>query len=272
MDVWVRELLGRVQEEYEYPAHPGVPDTVSEADMKYILKVGDEEDPFDVLKLKKDLTNQLKNDTAEVLKQSCRLGSLCVIRPRVGPGSQWQPPWSSYWRSIRLVLGNQPTQLARVLIFAHPRPREFPAKGQPIGPQNVNGGHTTQCDPGTIVVYRAEESVRVLLHELLHASCSDPQVSQPYIEADCESWAEILQCALASKGDPSAFQTLLQQQVTYAAKQAKRAQEDHGAIGPEQYGWRYIVGRLNVWQDLGIPIPKTTQKSGKSLKLTTCSF
>lgn len=105
-------------------------------DVAYVYETGFTADNFDRLHLKKQMVEAVKAKKATILKQSCSHGTILVVKMNEGPGSTWSPPWSVWWRAVRL-LSQKPV---RILIFGHPRPREFPEKGSPVVEENINGG------------------------------------------------------------------------------------------------------------------------------------
>jgi hypothetical protein len=146
-----------------------------------------------------------------------------------------------------------------------------PLIGQPIQPKHVNGGYTKPCNTDSIVVYREEEAIRVVIHELLHASCSDPYDDDiAFLEADTEAWAEVTLIALKAKGEYRDFLRLWNQQARYAINQAAAAEQYYSITSPKDYGWRYLIGRLERFESYNLPLsppPKSVQPL-RSLRLT----
>ena len=143
----------------------------------------------------------------------------------------------------------------RVGLFAAPIPRTLPAPGQPVGPEHVNGGYTIPCKQDRIIIYREEECTRVLLHELFHAACSDRLSSLPHMEAETESWAEWVLVALASKGDLKKAITLMNKQIRCMSALHRILRAHYGVSKPEDFAWRYTLGREHAYQRLGLHVP-----------------
>jgi hypothetical protein len=149
--------------------------------------------------------------------------------------------------------------------FMNESRRSFPAPGHRVGPKHINGGYCMACDPRTIVIYRREDALRVLIHELQHATCMDNhELSEPEIEAKTEAWAEIIYAMLAAVRlgiDPA---TAWAVQAGWSAAQNERLQAA-GVRGPADYAWRYTVGKEAVWQRMGLwpsrHIPKSRSNS-----------
>jgi hypothetical protein len=264
---WVGSFLGRVHEEYSRPPPAHKDAQVTHGDLLYIFKTASEDDPFDTNGLKKESASAIGAGRATVLKSVCALGEILVVSFKESP---LKPQWNTWWRAVRLLSPKKPV---RILIFGHPKERIAPPPPQRIEPAHVNGGMAMRCDPQTIVLYRKEEVTRVLLHELLHASCSDPyHKDTPQIEADTEAWAEMLLCAMAARGRPQGWVRHMYEQIAWAVKQASALQTVYRVYSPKDYAWRYLIGRLDVWRALGlqVPFPQQSKTVIRSLRFTTC--
>lgn len=60
----------------------------------------------------------------------------------------------------------------RLFYWDSPVVRQFPVKG-PIESIHVNGGATYVCNMMFINVFRREEAIKVMIHELIHGLCAD---------------------------------------------------------------------------------------------------
>lgn len=150
-----------------------------------------------------------------------------------------------------------------VFWFAHSGRRLFPAAGRPVEAKHINGGYCMACQPDTIVIYRAEDAVRVLIHEMQHASClDDHKRALPLIEAECEAWAEIFYSMFMAKKYGLSPEQGWRTQLTWSLAQNKRLREQHNVNLPTAYAWRYTVGKEPVWRKYGllwnVPIGKAT--------------
>ncbi len=160
-------------------------------------------------------------------------------------------PWTVYW-------------------FAAKTARRFPGVGQDLGPEHVNGGYTMPCSTDGVFIYREEEATRVLIHELLHAACLDEHAwSIPMREAMIETWAELFLIAVMSRGFPTVARDLWAKQAQWIADCNWRARRENGTVDISDYAWRYLVGREEMYQSLGIalPAPRSGHESG-SLRFT----
>lgn len=264
---WVDYFLRPIQEEYRRsPPRFKVTDPTPQ-DLTYIQTLGQEQDPFDTLHLKRECWDAYQNGTATIQKCTSVWGEIVWLEMKNAP---FPKPWKTWWRAIRLLV-NKPV---RIIIFGHPRARMMPVRhGAHIQAEHINGGMAMRCDPQTIVLYRQEELTRVLIHELFHASCSDPyHEATPQIEADTEAWAEMVLCAMAAKGERQEWIRQMREQIEYAVRQAATARTNHHVRSPREYGWRYLIGRLDVWRRLGIHVPSsvTVDRPIQSLRLTIC--
>ena len=266
---WLGDFLKPIQEEYSRaPPEHHISEPTQE-DMKYITGVANDADPFDKGGLKREIWTALSQGSATITScKSAAHGAIHVIAMKKAP---MKPAWNTWWRIVRLL---SPTEPVRIVIFASPHGRVPPAPGRPLESQHVNGGAAFPCNPRSIVIYRAEEASRVICHELFHATCSDPyHLKVAQIEADTEAWAEMVLCAMAAKGNEAKWRRFMKQQVVYSVRQALMAERLYGVKGPEDYGWRYLVGRLNVWRNLGLyipPPPTGPLRPPKTLRFTIC--
>ncbi len=183
--------------------------------------------------------------------RSCRYGKVIAIIPQ---GSDLVP-WQTWSLIFELFSGNLQSQI-RIVWFASPQERILSPLGQPLGPENVNGGYTIPCSPDTIIIYRKEEATRVLIHELYHASCTDRDLPIEFKEAETESWAELALVAIASKGNSKKAEELWKKQANWIANTNKKLINYYNITDPSKYVWRYTVGREQALQRLGITLPK----------------
>jgi hypothetical protein len=264
---WVDTFLGQFQAEYRKPPPSYTLHSPTHDDMQYILGAAREQDPFDTAGLKKESVAALQSGHAIATKAVSALGEIIVISFKKDP---LHTPWNLWWRCIRLLSSEK---RVRILIFAHPKKRELPKQGTRIGSEHVNGGAAYRCNPQSIVIYRKEEVSRVLVHELFHASCSDPyHLDTPYIEADTEAWAEMFLCGMAAKGRPQPFVRHMREQIDWAVRQAATLKDKYKVYSSKEYAWRYLIGRLEVWRRLGIQVPSPSTEYAKveSLRFTIC--
>jgi hypothetical protein len=250
---WLDILLQNIKEEYEKPKPRIIITEAGQEDHIYISNVMNEPNSFDSSDLMKEAANY-------------RLRKLISENHSILSYTNEYNDMAEWFRIIRCLARNRPT---RVLFFGSEVKRQLPEKNKPVAPININGGYTMRCDTTAIVIYRKEDAERVLIHELLHGLCSDPDLPIEELEADTEAWAEIIMMAFKAQGKADKWQRLMKKQVEYSVNQAKYVTKHHGVRDPNDYGWRYINGRLDVWDILGIRIRKNkTLKKPRTLKLT----
>lgn len=258
---WVELMLASVKKEYSKPHPQFSMAQPTKEDMKYIYSIVGDSAPFDELKLKQSLLEDLKNNKATTWKSYSALGEIIYI------GSEERQPINVWWRCVRL-LSKKPI---RIVIFAHPSLRLMPNHGEPVKAQHINGGYANRCDGRSIVIYRKEELTRVLIHELLHASCSDPyHTSVSKLESNTEAWAEIIQCAMATLGNESKWRACMKRQIQYSLRQSATLRDNHKVLSEDDYAWRYTTGKFDVWRGLGLDVPELPTKYTPitSLRLT----
>jgi hypothetical protein len=155
-----------------------------------------------------------------------------------------------------------------VFWFAHPGRRQFPTAGKPVDAKHINGGYCMSCKPDTIVIYREEDALRVLIHEMQHASCLDNyKHSLPVIEAECEAWAEIFYSMFMARKHGLQPETAWRIQLAWSLSQNRRLREKHGVNSPAAYAWRYTVGKENVWRKYGLLWDVPVGQASNSLSL-----
>ena len=141
----------------------------------------------------------------------------------------------------------------RVLWLAHPETRQFPHHGEKPGPLSVNGGYTYACTNNSIVIYRKEEALRVLIHELLHATCTDNRDDHlPVMEAKTEAWAEVIYCCVLARGNLAKALRLWKLQSAWIVAQTKKLINNHSVNDASDYAWRYTVGKAEYLRQWGL--------------------
>lgn len=225
---------------------------------------------FDPMKLRRNLWELTDTGGGSIRCKSCTLAKVMWIQPT---GSSIEPPWAEWGRLFQWLgpappLRNQGAKWKVYWFPAHIK-RVLPPKGHEVGPRNLNGGYCYPCNPNVIVVYRLEEATRVLLHEVLHAACTDPPTAPlPIKEATTETWAEILLVALCSRGNTEEAKRLWRLQRAWIANQNYTMRREHGVNTMEDYAWRYTVGREEILHQLKITLPHPKAIRGASSRLT----
>ena len=263
-----------------------VRDEPTEDDLRHIQKEGKESPSiYDELDLRGQMIDELQAGRA-VLK-TWRGGYakvLAIVYPHT------KIPWTTFGK-IFTAFGppkGKGGALWRIVWFAHPKKREFPFSFQTppnitnertsqlthVTPKHINGGYAYACAPETIVIYREEEVERVLVHELLHAACTDDMDKPEWLrEVLTETWAELFLVAILANGSLRKSKQLWKIQAQWIANQQHVLTTEYGVITPESFPWRYTVGRATALQNLGITLPPPSPEPrlalGNSLRFTS---
>jgi hypothetical protein len=215
---------------------------------------------FDTKGLKSGVWNAWKRGEYKCICKASSLARVIVFAP-----AGVEPNWVAWGRIFQWFGPSK--GLWNVTWFAADSKRCFPTAGE-LGPEHVNGGYTTGCSNEGIYIYRREEVTRVLIHEMMHAACLDENWDIPDREAMVETWAELILIALKAKGDPKTARGLWAKQAAWIANSNARS-ERHGVNDETDYAWRYLVGRREMYERLGIEIPPaSSDHPSKSTRFT----
>jgi len=248
-----------------------VRDEPTEEDLKHIQREGKESPSiYDELDLRGQMIDELQAGRA-VLK--VWRGGYAKVLAVVYPDTKI--PWATFGKIFTAFgpprEGGAPW---RIVWFAHPKKREFPSANAEgfqsrsnitnertsqvthVTPKHINGGYAYACAPETIVIYREEEVERVLIHELLHAACTDNMENPEWLrEVLTETWAELFLVAILANGSLRKAKQLWKIQAQWIANQQHVLTTEYGVLTPESFPWRYTVGRASALQNLGIKLP-----------------
>ena len=203
---------------------------------------------FDPFGWRKQMFDMYLNGNAVVDVRECAYGRVVALGLRSVEDVLAGIPWGLWGRILRLYCQ---TKKAKIFFLASPYLRTIPSGRTPLGPENINGGYTYHCNMETIVIYRAEDATRVLLHELQHASCLDHmEHGVDIVEAETEAWAELLYAGLLSQGEKPLFHELVKKQADWM--QAQNAVVKRHIHHERQFPWRYTVGKEEVWERWGL--------------------
>jgi hypothetical protein len=246
-----------------------VVDQPTEDDLNHVMTEATQPSQFDPLQLRvtmlarlnaevspqpgKALMKQVKAGQAKLVCYRCSMGKVIAI---VDPDTD--VPLEEWGRVFQAFGSQRPGNGKpwRIVWFANPTPRLFPEDGSAPTPANLNGGYTYPCRPDTVVVYRKEEATRVLIHELLHAACTDDMDTPEAIrESLTETWAELFLVALRAHGSQRRAAALWRAQAQRIADQEAELTR-RGVLTPADFAWRYTVGRRHVLAALGIDLPE----------------
>ena len=247
-----------------------VNDQPTQDDLEHIMREGSSGSEFDSNNLRNEVLRDLQAKRAKLITKRCRLGKVLAV---VYPDQEARIPWDIFAK-IFAAFGPSHGKPWRFVWFANKKPRILPASAEKPEAGHMNGGYTYPCDPSAVVVYREEEVARVLVHELLHAACTDAKDDMiELVEAKTETWAEIFLIAILSAGKPRMFSQLWKIQAQWIADQEYVLRNDHGVQDPTDYAWRYTLGRRFVLEGfcLRIPEPSADPRAniGGSMRFTS---
>jgi len=276
-----------------------VRDEPTEDDLTHILKETSPS-PFDPLKLRAEVYDDLKAGKARlVTKRGPTAKILAIVYPETKiPWATFGKIFQAFGEPLSRATSGEPLSRAtsgepakgqkqwRLVWFANKKQRTFPERAPTqanlasshtlrVEPLHINGGYAYSCQPETIVIYREEEAARVLVHELLHASCTD-NMNQPeeIREVLTESWAELFLIAILSS-TPAKAKKLWASQSQWIVDQ-ETVLKGYGVTSPADYAWRYTVGRRGVLEGLGLRFPRPSQDPafmlGGSLRFTSSAL
>lgn len=240
---------------------------INQKERTYLRKECTTESEFDPQNRRKTMYQNMMDGTSTMIKGVCPYGSVIAILEN--QKQMEEIPWELWGRIMRLY--SEQGQLPFIVFFlANTHLRTFPSGHRPITPMNINGGYTYPCNRQTIVIYRAEDATRVLLHELMHSCCMDNhKLGVDRVEAATEAWAEFLYIALLSQGKQKEFSKLLKLQSEWMIKQNAKVKEHMQQPDSMEFPWRYTIGKEDIWRKWNIVDESGAHLSiGNSLRLT----
>lgn len=250
MSILLNTLCERVQKEFEIEEPKWEVAEVTLDDMAFLNRECNNESEFDETNKRKTMYENIMKGTVIVSKTKCEYGELLTIFEDLEQMADL--PWGLWGRILRLFSENSKKPF-KVFLLADKSLRKFPSKDNPITPENINGGYTYRCNRETIMIYRAEDATRVLIHELQHSCCLDnPSNSVDIIEAETEAWAELFYVAILSQGKKYMFKDFIQRQSEWMRKQNKKVKKHMKDPESHEFPWRYTIGKEDVWRRWGI--------------------
>jgi len=242
---------------------------LSAKDMTFLQEECKSPSEFDPLNKRKKLIDNMVKGHARMQTMTCPYGQVCAIFDH---GQQMKEmPWGLWGRILRMY-SEKGKKAFKVFFLANTHLRLFPPIHEPITPIHINGGYTYPCNRETILIYRAEDATRVLLHELMHSCCLDNHKNGvDLVEAETEAWAELLYVGFLSQGDSTNFHTLLQKQSNWIQLQNQEVKKHMRAptMMSIEFPWRYTIGKEEVWRRWNIIQQDSQHRTKiKSLRLT----
>ena len=220
--------------------------TLPRAQQQFLERECKKPSAFDPTQRRQSLFRSYQQGKTPFEARECEWGRVIVLYEN----DHQAVPWELWGRILRCYAAKPNHRPACIYLVASTALREFPRRG-PITPQHINGGYTYHGNNQTIMLFRAEDATRVLIHELQHASnLDDLRQDVDLIEAETEAWAELLYVGFLSRGDPSLFRALIEVQGLWMQEQNARVQRH--LMGPRGFPWRYTIGKEDVWRRWGI--------------------
>ena len=242
-----------------------IPTTMTSAMEKILADECLKEDPFDQIQSKRRHYERMKVEQPPlVLKQP----NATLVALLEHPSQADEIPWTLWSQIVQLF--KRPDNKSYTIFFcADPALRHMPRPGEIAKPFHINGGYTYPCDPNCVFLFRAEDATRVLIHELMHASCCDnTALHLEQREADTEAWAELFWTAFMSQGNLKTLKSLVQKQDIWSRSQNARLLRDNNfAPGLMGFPWRYTIGKTEMWAKWGL-VSDSPVEPITSLRLT----
>lgn len=260
----LKQCIQEVKQLYQHPPQQWLLDKASQDDVSMMKQQSQSDSTFDTLALRSSLWRQLEEGTATLRCKTCENAKVVYLQTK-----REEPPWD-LWGRILQWLGPPPSGGKwRIFWFPARTKRQYPRGGQEVGPSSLNGGYSYPCTRDMIVIYRLEEATRVLIHELLHAACCDPDAPLPIKEANTETWAELMLVAILSKGSEQDGARLWAIQSQWIANQNHLLRSTYSVQSPEDYAWRYTLGREEILASLKMSLPEPSASRTHSSRLTS---
>lgn len=258
----LEEIVLTIKKQYSLPAVKWADEEPTEEDMKILEREAISQSPFDKVNFRKEMWEAFKVGRAEFLCKVCPYGKVLVIKES---NTDLKMSWSLWGRILQ---GFDTPATTRICWYAHPQSRILPAPGTDVGAEHVNGGYTLPCRTDAIVIYRLEEATRVLIHELLHATCTDtPGSPVEFTEAKTETYAELFLIGYASGGSVKLAEKLWADQRNWIHSLNTTLAVDHGVQTMADYSARYTLARTAELTRLGLSLP-----SGSTRRVTSSRF
>jgi len=271
MSILLNSVLDSIRHEYIQPAPIWtVSYTIDPKDMEYLnneCSVGSEFDPNNRRKI---MYNDMLSGRVSAMVSTCPYGKVITILENAD--QVLDIPWSLWGRIMRLYTEKDKALQTpfKVFFLASTHMRTFPEHGL-ITAENINGGYTYPGNRETIVIYRAEDATRVLIHEMMHSCSLDNHANGvDQVEAETEAWAELVYVGLLSKGVKKDFHELLRRQAEWMRKQNLKVKQYMRMPESKEFPWRYTIGKEDMWRKWNITANKGRPflSVGNSLRLT----
>ncbi len=266
MSLLITTLLDTIKKEFSKKEPKWNTVIPNRDDMLFLKNECNVHSDFDPLKTRQSMFNKMENNELHTILAQCDYGQIFVLFENSSQKNHI--PWGLWGRILRIFY-EKSNKKFKIYFLASSHLRKFPSKNEHIRPQHINGGYTYHCNPETIMIYRAEDATRVLIHELMHSCCLDKMENGvDIVEAETEAWAELIYITLLSRGDKNIFYNLLQKQSTWIQCQNQKVKKYMNNPNSMEFPWRYTIGKENVWRRWNILQNNLKCNIGNSLRLT----
>jgi hypothetical protein len=245
---------------------------MDEKEKEYLKNECQTPSEFDPYNRRKTMYDNMLSGRASTFIASCPYGKVIAILDNAD--QVLDIPWQLWGRIMRLYTekGKASQTPFKIFFLANTHLRTFPQHGR-IYPENINGGYTYPGNRETIMIYRAEDATRVLIHEIMHSCNLDNHANGvDQVEAETEAWAELVYIGLLSKGIKKECNDLLHKQAEWMRKQNLKVKQYMHHPESMEFPWRYTIGKEDVWRKWNL-LPNTMKGRpfitiGNSLRLT----
>lgn len=265
MSALINIILDKIKVEYNKEDVLWTKTSLTRSDYSFLEEECMKDSEFDPYNARKNIYLKMKNAELSYETRKCKYGQIFVVYEN---GIQSNDiPWNLWGRILRMFSNNSIP--FKVFLLTNTHLRKFPKNNLAIKPENINGGYTYPCDHESIIIYRAEDATRVLIHELMHSSCLDKMENGiDMVEAETEAWAELLYIAFLSQGKRALFLKLLENQSNWMVEQNKKVKKHMNDPKSIEFPWRYTIGKEQIWRKWNILTPSSSVHLGSSLRLT----
>ena len=260
------ELCSSFKEIYKRPVENWIDSEVAQKDIEVFQKESEGESPFDKLNLKKQMYEMYESGKATIVSKQISNARVCILTENKNEFY----PWNTWNRVFQWMGKPKDSSLWQIYIYSSKTQRILPEQG-PIGPEHLNGGYTYPCKSDCVVVYRYEEATRVLVHELLHASCTDNMNNSVEIrEAATEMWTELFLVIILADGILEKALKLWNIQDHFIQDLNYTVRTFHSVRSSHDYGARYTTLREDILNSFKLYLDKNyTPKRIKISRFTS---
>jgi hypothetical protein len=266
MDRLILYTISKIKYEWSLPTPTWKSARLTQHDREFIEKESQTKSNFDRENVVQHMWNEYKRtDSVKCTVRETQHGRVVFFHKQNTELNEI--PWELWGRIFRACSSttSAATPIPTVYLFGSEAKRYFPPLHQKITEKNINGGYTYPCNLSTIVIYRKEDATRVLIHELLHAYCTDAPHNRNNIdimEAETEAWAELFYCIFLSRGNNHIARLNIRKQAEWMSQQNKIV-ERYINKSQKDFPWRYTIGKEEVWKRWMIAYTPTTTTTSK---------